>query len=60
MEYLRLPVTYVRLLLPDHYGSFQVDVDDDEEFVVTGLEEKVLDVRKQDIFGRASGRLDSA
>ena len=39
------------LLLSDHDGCLEVYVDDDEELVVTRLEEEVFDVREQDVFG---------
>lgn len=37
------------LLLADHDGIDQVDVDDDDEFVLARLEEEVLDVAEQNV-----------
>ena len=37
------------LLLSDHNGCLEVDVDDDQELVITRLEEEMLDIAKQDV-----------
>lgn len=37
------------LSFPDHHRRLQVDVHDNEQFVVTRLEDKVLDVAEKDI-----------
>jgi hypothetical protein len=41
--------TYMGFLLPDHDGRFQMNVYNDQKFLVTRLEEKVLDVSEQNI-----------
>lgn len=33
----------------DHHRRLQVDVDDHKQFVITGLEDKVLDIAEKDI-----------
>ena len=40
--------------LSDHHWRLQMYMDDDEQLMVTGLEEKVLDVAKKDIWDSVS------
>lgn len=35
--------------LPDHDGRLQVDVDNHQQFMVTGLEEQMFDVAEHDV-----------
>ena len=44
--------TYVRLLLTNHDWRLEVDVNDNQEFVVAWLEEEMFDIAKQDICER--------
>ena len=41
--------TYEGLLLPDHDWGFEIQMDNNEQFVVTRLEKEMLDVSKQNI-----------
>jgi hypothetical protein len=42
--------TYVRLPFSDHHRRLQMYVNNHEQFVVAGLEEKMLDVAEKDIW----------
>jgi hypothetical protein len=44
-----IPKTYEGLLLPNHDWGFEMQVDNNEQFVVTRLEKEVLDVSEQNI-----------
>ena len=41
--------TNMSFLFPDHDGRSEVDMNNDQKLVITGLEEQVLDVAEQDI-----------
>jgi hypothetical protein len=44
----------VCLPFSDHHGGLQIYVDDYEQFIITGLKEKVLDVAEKDICNSVS------
>jgi len=44
----------LRLLLADHDGIHEVDVNEDDEFVCAWLEEEMLDVAEQDVHVRVA------
>lgn len=46
---LRVELDVDMLLLPEHDGVFQVEMEEDDHFAVTGLEEGVFDVVVEDI-----------